>query len=90
MNLGRLKSRTFRRVFVKLAGSRVKIHYRKKKPAKAKCSSCGKVLSGVLNERPYKMSTTQKTKKRPSRPYGGVLCSSCTKSYLKKKLRSSK
>lgn len=90
MQSERLKSRTFRRVFVKLAGSKVRIQYKKRKPSKAKCASCGKVLCGVLRERPYKMRTMQKTKKRPSRPYGGVLCSNCTRELLKKRIRSLK
>jgi len=87
---GRFKSRTFRRVFKKLPGGSVKIHYEKRMPSKQKCGSCGKVLMGVLRARPYKMRTSPKTKKRPSRPYGGVLCSKCTRELIKEKIRSKK
>ncbi|MEA3378067.1 MAG: 50S ribosomal protein L34e [Nanoarchaeota archaeon] len=76
------RSRSMRRVFVKTPGGKNVIHYRKRKPSKAKCASCGKVLQGVPRERPYKMSTMAKSKKRPNRPYGGKLCSSCTRKVL--------
>lgn len=75
----RYRSRTFRRVKVKTPGGEVKVHFRKRKPSKARCHSCGDVLKGVLNERPYKIQNVSRTKKRPSRPYGGVLCSRCMK-----------
>ena len=71
------RSRSFRRVKLKVAGNRTVLHYYRKKPAKAKCGKCGALLKGVPHELPYKMRTMPKTKKRPQRPYGGVLCSSC-------------
>ena len=86
---GRLKSRTYRRVKVRLA-KRLTTHFERKKPSKHVCGSCGRLLQGVLRERPYKMRTLQKTKKRPSRPYGGVLCSDCSRELLKEKIRSMK
>ncbi|MFH1668536.1 MAG: 50S ribosomal protein L34e [Candidatus Woesearchaeota archaeon] len=73
------RSRTLRRVSVKTPGSRTTMHYRKRKPSKAICSKCGATLAGVPRERPYKMQKLAKTMKRPERPYGGVLCSSCTR-----------
>lgn len=86
----RLRSRSFRRVYVKTPANRVTIHYRKRKPGKAKCAMCKSILNGVLNERPYKMKMAPKTCKRPSRPYGGVLCSNCARQAFKKKIRSLK
>ena len=78
------KSRTMRRVFVKLpSGRKPVIHFRKRKPMAAKCAVCGAVLNGVPRERPYKMRTMAKTKKRPERPFGGVLCSKCTRNKIK-------
>ena len=87
MPAGRHRSRTMRRVFVKTPGARTKLHYRKKKPGKAECGKCGKQLAGVPRERPYKMKNMPKTKKRPERPYGGVLCSKCTRELIKAKAR---
>ena len=83
----RLKSTSLRKVKVKTPGGKTTVHYRKRKPSKAICSECGKELAGVASERPYKMMNMAKTKKRPERPYGGVLCSACMRREIKAKAR---
>jgi large subunit ribosomal protein L34e len=35
-----------------------------------------------------KMKNMPKSSKRPERPYGGVLCSACTRKLLKSKVRA--
>lgn len=87
MPAGRQKSRTLRRVHRRTPGGRTVLHYKKRKPGKAKCGSCGKVLVGVPREREYKMRNMAKTKKRPERPYGGNLCSACMRAEIIKKVR---
>ncbi len=82
MKPSKFKSRTFRRVKVKTPGGRTVTHYRKRKPAKAKCASCKAPLKGVPRERPYKIKRLAKTKKRPERPFGGVLCSRCARKKI--------
>lgn len=81
------RSRTLRRVFVKLA-DKVRLTYKKRKPSKQICGNCKKQLSGVLRERPHKMRTIAKSKKTPSRKFGGNLCSKCAREELKKRARS--
>ena len=84
MPAGKHKSRTFIRVFVRnISGKAIK-HFRKRKTKKKPCSECGKVLMGVPHKIQSKFNTLPKTKKRPERPYGGVLCSSC----MREKIRS--
>ena len=83
----RYRSRTLRRVFKRTPGSRVSLQYRKRKPSKAHCAECGGILMAVPNERPYKMENMAKTKKRPQRPFGGKLCSSCAKRVAIKEAR---
>ena len=83
---GMHKSRTLRRVHVKTPGGNNKTHYKKGKPGKAHCSSCGALLKGVPRERPYKMQGMAKTEKRPQRPFGGVLCTKCMRELMKKRL----
>jgi large subunit ribosomal protein L34e len=82
MKPSRFKSRTFRRVKVKTPGGKTVTQYKKKKPAKAICSGCKNPLKGVPRERPYKMRKLAKTKKRPERPFGGALCSKCTRKRI--------
>ncbi len=87
MPRGMYKSRTLRRVYRKTPGSRVVVHYKKRKPKKARCTGCGALLKGVARERPYKMMKLSKTKKRPQRPYGGYYCSKCMRKILIEKVR---
>ncbi|MBI4447343.1 50S ribosomal protein L34e [Candidatus Woesearchaeota archaeon] len=82
------KSRTFRRLFKKLPGGTTKLTYKRRKPSKAVCSNCGDVLKGVPNKLPYKMKRLPLTKKRPERPFGGVLCSKCVRDKIKEKILS--
>ena len=87
MPAGRQKSKTLRKVFVKTPGGRTVIHYKKRKPGKAKCASCGAVLAGVARARPFHMRQMAKTKKRPTRPYGGNLCSRCMRKAIIEKVK---
>ena len=81
------RSRTFRRVKVKTPGGRNVVHYERRKPKKAHCGKCRAELKGVPRALPYKMRNMAKTKKRPERPYGGVLCSSCMRRLFVEKAR---
>ena len=81
-----MKNRTFRKVKVKVV-SGVKTHYKRRKPARAKCSQCKKVLLAVPNKIPSKMQNMPKTAKRPERPYGGKLCSKCMRELIKENVR---
>ena len=86
---GKHKSRTLRRIFVRTPGSRTTVHRRKRKPNHAKCGSCGNVLAGVPRNLPSIVKNLPKTKKRPERPFGGVLCTKCMRGLFKNKARSS-
>ena len=86
MPAGRHKSRTFRRVFTRVISKTKKV-YKKGIPKIAHCANCRKALKGVPRLRPYKAMNLSKTKKRPERPYGGKLCSKCTRLLLKSKVR---
>lgn len=87
MPAGRYRSRTFRRVFRRVPSGVSRLSYRKRKPSKATCAACGGVLKGVLRQRPTKRNNTTKTKKRPQRPFGGMLCSRCMRRKIIKSLR---
>ena len=87
---GAKRSRTFRRIKRKTPGGRTVLRYEKRKPKKAKCANCGAKLAGVPRERDFKMQNMAKTQKRPSRAYGGKLCTRCTRELLKQKARLSK
>jgi large subunit ribosomal protein L34e len=85
---GRFKARSKKLKYVKTPGGRTKVHYKQAKPSKARCAECGKQLSGTARELPSKMKNMPKTKKRPTRPYGGYLCSSCMRKKIKKEAKT--
>ena len=74
------RSRRMRRVFVRTA-SRIKLHYRKRKPANQKCPECGKVLRGATRLRATKLKKVSKTKKIPSRKFPNI-CSQCSRKKI--------
>lgn len=67
---------------VRTPGGRIAYHKVEKKTSYPACGICGKPLGGVPRVRPYKLKSLAKTKKRPERMYGGVLCPRC----LRKKI----
>ncbi|RME53090.1 50S ribosomal protein L34e [Candidatus Woesearchaeota archaeon] len=88
MPQGQLKSKTFKKKQVRTPGGRLATHYRKPKPKQAACSACGRVLHGIPRLRPKDARNTPKTKKRPERPYGGVLCAACSRTEMIAKARA--
>lgn len=85
---GKHKSRNYRRIFVRTPNSKTKIQYRRRKVSKAKCAECGAELKGILRERDYKMQNAAKSSKRPERPFGGYLCSKCSRKKIITEARS--
>ena len=87
MAQNRTKSRKYRRIHVRTPSGNSVVHYRKRKPKKAVCAVTRKPLCGVIRETPYKMQNTSKTKKRPQRPFGGVLSSSAMRREMIRRAR---
>ena len=82
------KSRSRRRVFVKTPGGENKLTYRPRKPAKATCSKCRSPLHGMASLTLKAQTKLTKSKKRPERRFGGMLCSKCSRAELINRLRS--
>jgi len=84
----KLRSRSLRRKKVRTPGNRLITQYKKRRPKVAKCAICKKPLHGVPRLNPTDMRKLAKTKRRPERPYGGNLCSSCMRDLLRKTVRN--
>ncbi len=82
-----MQSRSNRKVFVKTPKG-TKVVVKRRKPSKATCPACGKVLSGVASNLPFISNRLPKTAKKPSRPYGGFLCSSCSRKKILNEVNS--
>jgi len=76
------KSGTLRKVIRRTPGGKLSVQHKKRKPQAAKCSECAATLKGVPRALPSKMTNMPKTRKRPDRPYGGSLCSRCTRQKI--------
>jgi len=82
-----LRSRSRRRVWKRVPGGEVKVFYERSYVYEAYCAICGRPLGGV----PRNLKIIRggpKSAKRPERPYGGVLCSSCLATAIKISIRS--
>lgn len=81
------KLRKQKKVFRKSpTGKRVTL-YRKKKTAKRHCALCGARLHGIPSTTLSGLRRYAKTKKRPERLFGGVLCGKCVSRVVKEKAR---
>ncbi len=76
-----------RRVSVATPGGKNVIHYRPRKHARAQCGTCGAFLQAVMTARPRLLARFSKSERRPQRPFGGVLCSKCSRAAIKAKAR---
>jgi len=88
INEGRQKSRSLRRVSKRTPKGTVVVHYVTRQSAKPKCSGCGKILHGVPRAHSSKLGKIAKSQRRPQRPFGGVLCSSCSRKAIISKYRN--
>ena len=78
MVAGKHRSRSKRRVFVKTP-SKTKMVYIDRKPSIGHCAQCGAKLHGMPRVRSSKLTKSQR---RPERPYGGQLCSKCSRKTI--------
>ncbi len=83
----RLKSTSLRKVFVR-APSGVRVHYRRGRQQKPKCRLCNDFLKGVPHGTNAQIRKHSKTEKRPSRMFGGNLCSKCMRKTLVERART--
>jgi ribosomal protein L34E len=65
-----------------------KEYYVREKTGKRNCTVCNKQLHGVPHGKTAaEISRMSKTKKRPSVPFGGVLCTKCRRQVFEEKAK---
>ena len=84
---GNKRSRTLRRVMRKTPGGVSKLKHVIRKPKQGHCANCNAVLHGTPRSTARQMSRMSKTKKKPSRPFGGMLCTKCMRIEFIKRAR---
>ncbi len=70
------KTHSLRRMKTKLPGGGLSIHYKERRPKRARDPVTKELLPGVPSLNPYRIRKLPKSQRRPNRPYGGVLSSS--------------
>ncbi len=80
------ETKSVKRIPTRTPGGELVYNYRKKKVKAATCSNCDAKLAGIPRLRQFQINKLPKTKKRPERPYAGVLCSKCLKEAIKNKV----
>lgn len=86
MTKTRFRSGSWTKKKVKTPGNKIVTHYSRKKHSYAKCAKCKKPLHGVGRYLSKHWEKLSKTEKRPERPYGGQLCSSCMRQIFRERV----
>ena len=76
-----------KKVKVRLPSGKVVLRIKKERVGAGVCANCKKELHGVPGRNAVDIGKLSKTEKRPSRAYGGYLCSDCTKELFREKAR---
>lgn len=79
-----LRSTSFRKVRMTIPGGASVIRYTKKSVSGAACAGCGARLAGVSGGRSSEVRAMSRGRKTVNRPFGGNLCSSCTRERIKR------
>ncbi|MGB9728966.1 MAG: 50S ribosomal protein L34e [Thermoprotei archaeon] len=81
-----LRTHSKAKIKTRTPGGRTSLHIRPRKTKKARCSICGKPLHGThVGLEAKKMALSEK---RPNRPYGGYICSTCLSNLISAKVRA--
>ncbi len=67
---------------------KTKVYYVREKTGKRICGLCSGILMGIPHGKTdSKINALSKTEKRPSVPFGGVLCSKCRRKIISEKVK---
>lgn len=83
----RHRSKSMRRLKRRTPSGKRVMHFKRRKPKRARCYMCNSLLHGVSRNVASKVRGKAKTKKRPERKFGGVLCARCSREEIKQAVR---
>jgi len=84
---GKHKSSRFKKIYVRTPGAKTVVHYRQRKVEQPKCAKCKCTLKGIPSLTSVQFKNLAKSKKKNERPYGGNLCSKCSRATIKEYAR---
>ena len=79
--------RSGKRKYRKTVSGKITIYRPDKKTRPPKCSNCDNILPGVAKGIRSEVRKLTKSQRTPNRPFGGNMCSPCTKRKIIEKTR---
>ena len=76
------RSRTLRRVFVRIPSGISKLTYKARKPSRIKCAECKTILHGISAMSKAELRNISNSQKKVARKYGGNLCHKCARKRI--------
>jgi len=83
-----LRTRSRKRLPLRLPGGRAKTRFKREKAGILRCSRCGSILHGGPRLIPSRVAKLSASEKKVERMFGGQLCPSCLRDALKSSARS--
>jgi len=83
-----LRTRSRKRLILRLPGGRAKTRFKREKVNVLRCSRCGGILHGGPRSIPSRLGKISSSEKRVERVFAGQLCHSCLRDVLKASVRS--
>jgi len=80
------RTNSLKKIKKRLPGGLYVIHYKKEEPSSAICAECKKHLHGVASGSFTDVKNAPRSKKKPTRLYGGNLCAACTKNKISQEI----
>ncbi|MBI2546852.1 MAG: 50S ribosomal protein L34e [Candidatus Aenigmarchaeota archaeon] len=77
-----------KRIKNKSPAGKIRIYQIDEKPARVICANCKMPLQGIKKSTKSEFKKLSASEKGPERPYGGYLCSGCSREIFKEKIRS--
>lgn len=78
----RHRTKSLKKVRKRTPSGKVKVAYKHKKHSKHVCAICKEVLHGKPRGRPVEIRKLSKSQRKPERPFGGHLCSKCSRKII--------
>jgi len=85
----RYRTKALKKIRRRTPGGKTIVQYKHKKPGKHICAICKELVHGRPRGRPIEIRKLHKSERSTERPFGGMLCSKCSRKIqsYKAKLR---
>lgn len=75
----RHRTKSLKKIRRRIPSGKIVVQYKHKKHSKHVCAICKEILHGRPRGRPAEIKKLAKSKRAPTRPFGGMLCPRCSR-----------